>query len=191
MSTATTLERDTESEERPLFEAGYELVDGVWLERNMGARVSHISSKLRAKISIHSEQHVPGFIVDGDTGFLYPALANGRRRHPDTAFFRPDQVPNGELPDGWVDYPAALIVEVVSPHNTADEIERKIGEWLDGGAERVWVVYAETRHIAIHYPDRHSITLTKSDTLDGEDVFPGFRMKVASIFPPFPRDEPD
>ena len=68
MSTATTIERDTEerdteSEGRPLFEAGYELVDGVWLERNMGARVSHISAKLRGKMSVHSEQHVPGFLV--------------------------------------------------------------------------------------------------------------------------------
>ena len=188
MSTAT-VEMESEIEEKPLFEAGCEFVDGVWLERNMGTKVSHISSQLRGKVFVHNEQRRLGFLVDSESGFLYPALANGRRRHPDTAFFRNDQVPGGELPDGWADYPAALVVEVVSPHNTADQVEQKIGEWLDGGVERVWVVYPVSRHIAVHYPDRHAVTLTEGDTLDGEDVFPGFRMKVASIFPPFPRDD--
>ena len=189
MSTATTLERDTEPEERPLFEAGYELVDGVWLERNMGTKVSEISSELRGEMTHHNRRHRLGHVVDGDTAFVYPALANGRRRHPDAAFFRNDQVPNGDLPDGWATFPAALVVEVVSPHNTADELERKITEWLNGGVECVWVVFPEARHVAVRYPDRRSLILYETDTLDGEDVFPGFRMKVASIFPPFPRDE--
>ena len=188
MSTATVLEMDSEIEGPPLFEAGAELIDGVWLERNMGTKVSVISSKLRGKMSVHNDLFDLGYNVDNEAGFVYPALAGGRRRHPDTAFFRYDQFPGGEIPDGWTSFPAALVVEVVSPHNTAGEVERKVREWLEGGTGRVWVVYPETRDIAVHYPDRHAVTLTEADTLDGEDVFPGFQMKVASIFPPFPRD---
>ena len=188
MSTAT-VEMEFEIEEKPLFEAGCEFVDGVWLERNMGTKVSEISSEIRANMTIHNRLGRPGHVIDGDAGFLYPGLANGHRRHPDAAFIRKDQVPGGELADGWEGFPPALIVEVISPHNTADQVEQKIGEWLDGGVERVWVVYPVSRHIAVHYPDRHAVTLTEGDTLDGEDVFPGFRMKVASIFPPFPQDD--
>ncbi len=189
MSTATAVEPDAQDTLRPPFEASGEFVDGVWMERTMGNEAAEIASELHIEMGLHNRQHRLGHIVGSVSGFQYPGLANGHRRHPDAAFIRKDKVPGDKLSKGWDAFPPTVVVEVVSPHDTAGEVEKKIEEWLSGGVERVWVVYPESEHIAVHYPDLHSVTLTETGTLDGEDVFPGFRMKVASIFPPFPRDE--
>ena len=189
MSTATAVEPDAQDTLRPPFEASGEFVDGVWMERTMGNEAAEIASQLERRMGNHSHLDNLGHIVGASAGFQYPGLAGGHRRHPDTAFIRNSDVPDGRLAKGWDAFPPTVVVEVVSPHDTAGEVQKKVGEWLDGGVERVWVVYPETGDIVVYYPDRHARTLRSTDILDGEDVFPGFRMKVASIFPPFPRDE--
>ena len=79
-----------------------------------------------------------------------------------------------------------IAVEVVSPSNTAAEMERKVGEYLAAGAQRVWVVYPSTsstsRRVIIHRPDGTTITYTGDDVIADEELLPGFSLPLSEIF---------
>ena len=61
---------------------------------------------------------------------------------PDVSLTHPDQ-PYGDYLEGS----PLLAVEIVSESNTAREIDGKIEEYLAHGAQEVWVVYPEPRHM--------------------------------------------
>ncbi len=46
--------------------------------------------------------------------------------------------------------PALLIVEVLSPANTVDDIERKRIRYLRHGVQELWIVYETTRTMHVH-----------------------------------------
>jgi Uma2 family endonuclease len=48
------------------------------------------------------------------------------------------------------------------------------------GAEEVWVVYPQTRHVRVHFPDGHSVTLS---TELRSALFPDWSAPLAAIFP--------
>src|SRR6185369_10309656 len=91
-------------------------------------------------------------------------------RAPDVGFVRADRVPE-ELPDrGYVPFAPDLAVEVVSPDDSADEVAQKVAEYLKYGTRLVWVLYAKSKEVKVHTPDRVVKTLKVGDVLDGGDV---------------------
>lgn len=90
------------------------------------------------------------------------------------------------------DYPTVapdLVVEVVSPSNTADEMLAKIQIFFQYGAQLVWLVYPKSKTVQIYTlgetPEKpNSITRMAGDLIDGGTVLPGFSAKVSDFFPP-------
>lgn len=76
-----------------------------------------------------------------------------------------------------------LVVEVVSTHDEAEDVEEKVRDYLRAGECRVWVAYPRTRIIHVRRPDGRDTTLEAGDTLEGEDVLPGFTCPVAALLP--------
>ena len=61
----------------------------------------------------------------------------------------------------------------------------KAQTYLAGGTRLVWIIWPQAHHIDIwraDHTDGPVTTLNTSDTLDGEDVVPGFSYPVASVF---------
>jgi Uma2 family endonuclease len=46
-----------------------------------------------------------------------------------------------------------IAFEIVSPSNTAAHLDRKIQEYLTGGALEVWIIYPDPRHAWVYVPD--------------------------------------
>ena len=124
------------------------------------------------------KQHKIGEVWCNDTGFVLqetPATVRG----PDVAFVRQERIP-GRLRKDWLRGAPDLVVEVASPGNRRGDLQRKIGQYLHAGARLVWVVYPAKRKVLVYTPDGDVRTIT--DTLDGEDVLPGFRLPLSEIF---------
>src|SRR5262249_61383654 len=79
-----------------------------------------------------------------------------------------------------------LAVEVVSPSESAGEIEESVLDYFNAGPRVVWLVYSRIRKVIVRHADGTSVTLQIGDTLDGEDVIPGFRLPLSELF----SDEP-
>ena len=77
-----------------------------------------------------------------------------------------------------------LAVEVVSPNDRESKVARKVLEYLDAGAERVWVVRPESRTVTVHRPNGDSHTYRMGDTLTSEDAAlpEGFALTLEAIF---------
>ena len=101
-------------------------------------------------------------------------------RVPDVSFVSQERTSRWEI-DGWVDGAPELAVEVVSPSETARDLEKKVRQYLAAGSQLVWVIYPETQTIHVFGPDLSVRILTETDTLDAPDLFPGWSVPVSDL----------
>jgi Uma2 family endonuclease len=123
--------------------------------------------------------------VTVETGFILqrnPDIV----RAPDIAVARLDTLPNGELPeDSFVDGPPLLAVEVVSQSDKQRDVLDKVGDYIDHGVERVWLVRANTRNVVVYRGNGDVRLVPLSDTLTSEDAgfaTAGFELPLSEIF---------
>lgn len=64
---------------------------------------------------------------------------------PDVSVSWPDQ----RVENDWMQGPPMLAIEVISPANRPDQIDKKIAAYLDQGAAEVWVVYPEAPSMTV------------------------------------------
>ena len=160
----------------------YELVRGKLREMNpAGARHGRIAMKLGARLDRHAIVENLGIVLAAETGFRISRNPDTVRA-PDISFVSRERIAPGGPPDGYWDLAPDLAVEVVSPNDTAAEVQSKVQMWLEAGTRLVWVVYPGTRSIVVHKSLKDISTLTASDTLDAGGVVPGFEIPVADVF---------
>jgi Uma2 family endonuclease len=145
-----------------------------------GAKHGIVAITLGALLRNWSKRGTGG-CVGCETGFILsrdPDTVRG----PDVFYVRSDRIPKSGIPEAFWNSAPDLAVEVVSPSETADEIQEKVGDFLGAGTQRVWVVYPRRREVVIHRPDGSARTVAGSDVLEDQEVLPGFSCRVAELF---------
>ncbi|HXF93950.1 MAG TPA: Uma2 family endonuclease [Nitrospiraceae bacterium] len=158
-----------------------ELVAGEVIELSPGS-VEHGNITLKAAFPLQTflQKHPLGELFGNDTGFLLSRNPD-TVRGPDVAFVRRERL--ADLPrDGFFPGAPDLAIEVVSPNDLAQDVERKVQECLTAGAAMVWVLYPDTRHVIVYRPGGEARDLSEKDALDGAEVLPGFACKVEELF---------
>ena len=124
-----------------------------------------------------------GMCVPDNTGFrITPAGATrGTVRSPDAAFIRAERLASIP-PTGWVPGGPDLAVEVLSPSDTASELQEKLDDYFSAGTAVVWVIDPRRRTVEVHATDAPVRRLRDGDALDGAPVLPDFRCDVAELF---------
>ena len=160
----------------------YELVKGE-LRRMTPSGYTHgvIAANLTGPISVYVRAHALGQVCGAETGFRI-ARAPDTVRAPDIAFIRQARRGSEPWPDGFFEGAPDLAVEVLSPNDTAVDVEEKIDEWLRAGCALVWVVNPRRQPVSVYRPGGLVNIVTEADTLDGGDLLPGFTLPVADIF---------
>ena len=103
-------------------------------------------------------------------------------RVPDAAFVRAERLPPSGMPRGFFPGPPDLALEVMSPSNTLADVLAKVSEYIAAGVRLVWVVDPEKRRATVFRPDELPLTVGADGVLDGEDVLPGFELRLADIW---------
>ena len=107
-------------------------------------------------------------------------------RGPDVSFVLLPRGPGVTLTGRFVLNAPDIAVEVVSPSNSAAEIERKVGEYMAAGSQRVWAVHPATRRnprrVVVHRADGSTTTYTGDDVITDEELLPGFSLPLSEIF---------
>jgi Uma2 family endonuclease len=102
-------------------------------------------------------------------------------RIPDVSF-----VPARRLrdldPDRRIHGAPALAVEVVSPTDLAQNLARKVEQYLAAGAHEVWVVYPLLREVHVFRGGGVASVLGPDDVLETPELSPGFSVPVAQLF---------
>lgn len=142
-----------------------------------------ITMWLSVKIANHVFENDLGWVTAADTGFVLERDPDGSDtvRGLDIAFISKAKAP-GPPPFELSELAPDLAVEVISPGNRAGDMCKKIRELLKAGTALIWIVYAETRTVAVHTA-AGAVTLEESDILSAGDALPGFEIRVGDIFP--------
>jgi Uma2 family endonuclease len=161
----------------------YELVDGQLVERNIGAESSWIGGNLYFALRSHCKDPAVGWVWPADNGYQCFPHAPKLVRRPDVSFIRAGRLPGGQLSKGHVRISPDLVVEVVSPNDLAYEVEEKVDDYQKAGVPLIWVIYPNVGTLYIRRSNGSVTRLHQDDELSGEEVIPGFRCLVRSLFP--------
>jgi Uma2 family endonuclease len=153
-----------------------ELVDGVLVEKPMATYESMLAAILIRLLGRFLDAHDIGTVTGAD-GLL--RLADGLVRAPDVSFISWDHFPGHELPaDPIFNVAPDLAVEILSPSNTAGEMDRKLSEYFAAGTRLVWIMDPVTWSVRVYTSPVDCSVCTVDGELDGGDVLPGFHLSV-------------
>jgi Uma2 family endonuclease len=99
---------------------------------------------------------------------------------PDVAVMRSSRL-EGLAEDCWPEGAPDLVVEVVSPGDSPGPLQHKVGQYLDAGAELVWLAYPARRTVVAYGKDGSVEILGPEQELTAEAVLPGFCCRVGDL----------
>jgi Uma2 family endonuclease len=143
-----------------------------------GAKHGGVCIELGSLLNAFVKERHLGRVMDSSTGFRLPG---GNIRVPDLSFVAESRLMDGGLPEGFFEGPPDLAVEVLSPSDRADQVLDRIGEYLDAGVRLVWLIDPGARSAAAYRSLTGVRHVDAQGFLDGEDVVPGFRCRLADV----------
>ena len=158
-----------------------ELVKGVVRETMpAGGEHGEVVFALGAAMTAHARPNRLGRVAGSDAGVLLERNPD-TVREPDIVYFSAEKLPLDVKVRGFYDVVPDLVVEVVSPGDSARYVAERVAMWHNYGVPLVWAVYPVTRMVAAHPLDGPAIIYTEDDELDGGTVLPDFRCPVRDI----------
>jgi Uma2 family endonuclease len=181
----TTLEELLQSPDR----GRYELVHGRLVEVPVGNWANRVAFRLSGVLDAHCNRTGQGEGFSSEQ--YYRCFGDDfHARKPDASVIRRERLPADWLLGGSFSIPPDLAVEVISINDVAGEIEAKVEEYLDAGVRLIWVIYPETRTAMVYRADGSTERLHADQELVGEDVLPGFQVRLGALLPDaLPPDE--
>lgn len=160
----------------------YELIEGeLYQMAPPGSEHGFVGQKLGWRLAQYVELNDLGAVFAAETGFLLSRNPDTVRA-PDASFLTKEQLARCGMPRGYFPEAPALAVEVVSPGDTAEEVDAKIRCWLAAGTQLAWVVYPGGRSVTVYRSLDDIHVLTEKDKLTGNSIVPGFECAIADLF---------
>jgi Uma2 family endonuclease len=163
----------------------YELIEGELRQMSpTGYDHGRCTSNLSLLLAAHVRKQKLGDVLAAETGFVIARTRDGRAtvRAPDVAFVARGRVAANADTSKFLELAPDLIVETLSPSDTAFEVEEKIASWLKAGVRVALVVNPASRSVTIYRSLTDISRLTDADELDLADIITDFRCRVAEIF---------
>lgn len=162
----------------------YEVVEGV-LVRVVGSGfdATTIAHYLGVALTVFVQPRRLGVVTGADGVYKFFGAETGLL--PDVGFITAAKVVLIVDRSRPLPFAPDLAVEVASPSQDAAAMAAKAQAYMTRGTRLIWVVWPQARHIDVwrpHQPDGPVDTLNTNDTLDGEDVIPGFTHPVSNVF---------
>lgn len=162
---------------------GYELMDGELKELNPSVLSSYVAGTLLARVAAHVGATNLGWVTGAGLAHRCFPDEPDKVRRADTAFHALGRLTAAQVAaEGHCTVVPDLVVEVVSPSDSADDVNTKRIEWLAAGAKLVWVIHPVQQTIHAYRADGTVGLFGPADTLTAEPVLPDFRVPVADLF---------
>ncbi|GMU57641.1 MAG: hypothetical protein AMXMBFR33_67870 [Candidatus Xenobia bacterium] len=163
------------------LEGDFELDEGRLVPATQPKRRhGKVCARLAMRLGNHCEGTGQGEVLSNDTGFILQRDPD-TLRGPDVAVIRAERLKDLSE-DCHPEMAPDIAVEVHSPSNSAGDLQRKVGQYLNAGAILVWVLYPERRSAAVYTGDGLVQLLSEDQDIAGEPVLPGFRCPLSDLF---------
>lgn len=162
----------------------FELIDGRLVEQNVSVKSSWIAGEIAFRIRKFLEQSPLGYVFPEGTAYRCFPNESRRVRRADVSFIRLQRWQPNDFDEGFCPIAPDLAVEVVSPHDTHQEIQAKLQDYFSAGVPLIWLVEPGTCTVTVYRQGGDSISLLRvNDSLSGEEILPGFSCMIAELFP--------
>ena len=167
------------------FEERYELLDGRLVKKPVpGEEHGWIARIINKRVTLHDPEDKLG-VMWFDTSF---DVGTGWMPIPDLAYTVASKTPARPGTKSFKGVPD-LVVEIHSPTDLRSKaereaVQRKISDWQAAGVRVIWSVNPAKKQVTVYHQDqtRPVEVLEIGDELDGEDVIPHFKLKLAELF---------
>lgn len=139
------------------------------------------NTDLTTEVNIWSRKDKTGIVFDSSTMFTLP---NGAKRSPDVSWMRLEKWENLSpserrkfsrvVPD--------FVIELRSPSDFLGDVQDKMTEYIENGVRLGWLIDPLERKVHVYCANGETEVLENPETISGEDVLPGFVLKVREIF---------
>lgn len=137
-----------------------------------------ICANLMGLLGCYRRETNAGSAFGAETGFVLTRKPDTVLA-PDASFITIDRA--GLITEKFIDGPPDLAVEVISPSQSAPNATEKAEQWLELGAQMVWLVWPRKRCVTVHEASKPDRTLGPGDHIDGIGFMPGFACSIDDI----------
>ncbi len=172
----------TEEELMALPKDGYkrEVIEGELIMSPAGFDHEWLGARLITRMTMHVEQQALGVVCGSSLGCW---MANGDVLCPDVSFISRARLASTRLaPRKFFRGAPDLVVEIMSPFDTLGKVRKKMEDYFSSGARLAWVLNPPEKSVLVYRGPAADRLLRVTDSLDGEDVLPGFRLPLAELF---------
>lgn len=146
-----------------------------------GSDSGRLNLSLSAQLWIWNQRAQTGVVFDSSAGFTLP---NSAIRAPDAAWIRQarwDQL-SPEQKQKFAPICPDFVLELLSPSDTLLEIQNKMVEYRDNGAELGWLIDPKIQRVEIYRPQSSVEILNDPVALQGDLLLPGFVLDLTMIW---------
>lgn len=161
----------------------YELIRGDLIMMSPASPVQgRYAMRLGHALYDYVDDHDLGEVYTAEPGFELQPDPEGIVRAPDIAFVRKEHIPPPDQETGFWPIAPDLVVEIISPSETAEAVQDKVRDYLAAGVRLIWLVYPKTKTVVEYQSPTQIRQLTIEDSLDGGEVIPGFSYPLKDLF---------
>jgi len=161
----------------------FELVDGKLVEKKMSAASGEVVVMIVTELQLFLRVSPIARVTTEATFACFESRPSTVRR-PDAAVVLSSRIEPKLWAEGHMTIPPDIAIESLSPGNTVLDVDDKIDDYRSAGVRLVWVLKPERRAAHVYRLDGSEIPLREDDTLTGENILPGFSVRVGDLFPP-------
>ena len=160
--------------------------EGVLYELTKGAVVTIPERFPRHNLARDNVARLIGrFVDERNLGHVFVGtgyqLGPDTVRIPDVSFLPAERLQEIDL-DKRICGAPALVVEVISPTDLAEDLRQKVEQYIAAGTHSVWVCFPKIRAVDVLRGDRSSFVRHENELLEEPEVLPGFSLEVKTIF---------
>ncbi len=158
-----------------------EIVNGRLVQMSpTGNEHGAIELNIGAQLLAYAETHQFGKVRSGEVGIYI-------RRNPDTiraadVLYISNERYAGKRSASYLDVAPDLVVEVLSPGDSWSEVMQKLRDYFSIGVRLIWVADPDALTVYAYRSLTDVREFAEQDDLPGDEVLPGFSVKVAELF---------
>ncbi|WP_375511520.1 Uma2 family endonuclease [uncultured Nostoc sp.] len=145
-----------------------------------GSDTGRRNVKITTQLDIWNSESSLGEVFDSSTGFT---LHNGAERSPDASWVKIERwnALTPEQQEKFAPICPDFVVELRSRTDSLKELQEKMQEYIENGAQLGWLIDRKNKRVEIYRPGKDVEILDNPASLSGENILPGFVLHLQQI----------
>ncbi|MEH2415160.1 Uma2 family endonuclease [Nostoc sp.] len=145
-----------------------------------GSDTGRRNVKITTQLDIWNSESNLGEVFDSSSGFTLP---NGAERSPDASWVKIERwnALTPEQQEKFAPICPDFVVELRSRTDSLKELQDKMQEYIENGAQLGWLIDRKNKRVEIYRPGKDVEILDNPASLSGENILPGFVLDLQQI----------